>query len=146
MITSNRIDFRYLKASNSLETPQLLAEIRQTNGMMKNPVSPVIIGIRTPNNTNHRKILTISTSDRIKNAEPTDGKRNNTGTNTARAGITVSGVSRIKLITATDISKARLSYEMIKKSEIKVAGNRENISDANLNKAASYVAAEGGFR
>ncbi|KAJ0842669.1 hypothetical protein HanRHA438_Chr15g0683121 [Helianthus annuus] len=53
----------YLIASNRLKTTKLLAEIRQSDGMMKNSVSSVIIRVGPANDTNERKILTVGTSN-----------------------------------------------------------------------------------
>lgn len=76
--------------------------------MMKDSVSSIIVGVRATNDTNERQVLTISTGNGVQNRKTTDGKRDNTRTNTAGPSVAISGISSIKLVTAADVIKRRL--------------------------------------
>lgn len=110
--------------------------------MVKDPVSSIVVGVRTSNNTNQRQILTVRTGDRIENAESTHGERDDTSTDAARASVAIGGVPGIQFVAATDVVKPRLGDEVVEEGEVEVAGDRENISDANLDEPASEVATQ----
>lgn len=112
--------------------------------MMKNPISPKIIGIRPSHDTNHGEILTVSPGNSIDHAEPTHGERHNAGTNPALPGVAVGGVAGIELIATSNVVKPRLSNEVVEQGEVKVTGNGEKVAHPDLDQPAGYMPAEGG--
>lgn len=102
-------------ACDRLEAPELLAKIRQSNGVVKNSIGAIIISIGSSNNTNHREILTISPSNGVEHTKPTHSKRDHTSPNATRPGIPVSGVASIELIAAPNVGEPGLGNEVIEK-------------------------------
>ena len=134
----------YLIAGNRLEASDFLAEVRQPNSVVENSISTVVVGVGTSDDTNDRKVLTVSAGDGVENAEPADSEGDNTCTDAAGPGVAVGGVASVELVTAANVVETRLGNDAIEKSEVEVSGNGEDVVDANLNKTVSDVAAEGG--
>ena len=127
----------YLIASHSLETCKFLSEIRQANGVMKNPVSTVVVGVRTSDDTYQRQILAVSSRNSVYDAESSYGESDNTSANTAWSSVAICRVASVKLVAAANEIETRLGYEMVKQREIEVAGNWEDIVDADLDETMS---------
>jgi hypothetical protein len=122
----------HLKTRDRLKALKLLRKIWHSNSVMKDSVSTIVIGIRSSNYTDHRQIFTVSSGDGVKDTKSTDGESNHTRANALSTRVTVSSVTGVKFVTAADEVKLRLSDQVIKKSQIEVAGNGEDISDADL--------------
>lgn len=133
-----------LKASNRLETPVLLAEIRDSDRMMEDPISSKVIRIWSTHDTDNRKILAVSTCDCVKDAQTTDGESHRTGGSTAGPGVPVCGVPCVQLIAASDVFQAGFCDEVVEEGEVEITGNCEDIGDANLHETPGKVAAQGG--
>jgi hypothetical protein len=114
--------------------------------MMKNSVSTVVIRIRSTDYTNQRQILTVRSSNGVENTKSADGERDSARTNAARPSVSVSGVSGVELVAAADEVEARLSEEVVKQSEVEVAGNGEDVRHSDLDETPSQVTAECGLR
>jgi hypothetical protein len=121
-----------LKTRDRLKALKLLRKIWYTNSMMKDSVSTIVIGIRSSNYTDHRQIFTVSSGDGVKDTESTNGESNHTRANAFSTCVTVGSITGVKFVTAADEVKLRLSDQVIKKSQIEVAGNGEDITDADL--------------
>lgn len=104
----------YLMASNSLKATELLGKIRQANGVVENSIGSIIIGIRTADDTNDRKVLTISTSYGVDDAEATNSERDNTSTDTSGPSIAIYTITSVHLIAAAYDVELRFGNEMIK--------------------------------
>lgn len=135
-----------MKASDGLKAAEFLAEIRQSDRVVQNPICAIIVGIGTPDDTDDGEILAVSTGDGVENAESADRERDDAGSNAARPGISVGRITRIDLITAADVVEARLGNEVIEKGEVEVSGDGEDVGDSDLDEAVGDVAAEGGIR
>lgn len=139
------MDHQYLEASHSLEASKLLAEIGQPDRVMEDPVSAKVITVRTTDNTNEGQILTVSTSNSIKNTEAADGEGNDTRADATGPSVAIGGVAGVELVAAADDVEPGLGDQMVEQGEVEVAGNREDVGDANLNEPASQVATQGGL-
>ena len=109
---------------------------------MEDPVRPVIIGIRTAHYTNHRQVLTVSSSNGVQNAKPTNREGDHTRSDPFGTSVAIGCVASVELVAAADQVELRLGYQMVQKGQVEVARNREDIPDANLNKPPSQVAAQ----
>ena len=83
------------------------------NGVMKNPVSSIVVGIRAPNNAYDRQILTVSPCNGIYHREAPNGESNNTGSHSSGAGIAISNIADIELVTASHQIEVGLCNEMV---------------------------------
>lgn len=83
---------------------------------MEDPVSTVVVGIRSPNYANHGKILTVSSGDGVEDAETTDGEGDDAGANTLSTSVAVGGVAGVKLVAAADDVELRLADEVVEES------------------------------
>ncbi len=99
---------------------------------MEDPVSTIIIGVRTSNDTYHREILTVGTSDGVEDDQTTHSKRHDASSDATGPSITVGSVSGVKLVATADEFKTRLSNEVVGEGKVKVTGNGENVADADL--------------
>lgn len=135
----------YLITSHCLEATELLTEIGQTDGVVEDSVGAVVVGVGTADDTDEREVLTVSTGDSIEHAETADGECDDASTYATRPGVAVGGVSSVELIAAANEVKSRLSDQMVEKGKIEIAGDGEDITDANLNQTASQVTAESGL-
>lgn len=106
-------NYHYLITGDSLKASEFLAKIRQANGMMKDPVGSVIIGVWATNDANQRQIFTVSTGDSVKHAKPTNGEGHDTGADPTRASVPIGSVSGIQLVTATDQVEPGLGYQVV---------------------------------
>lgn len=134
-----------LIASYGLKAPQLLAKIRQTDRMVEDPVSSVVVGIGTSDDANQRQILAVRTGDRIEDAEPTDGESDDARTDAPGSSVAIGGVPSIEFVAAADVVERRLGDEVVKEGEVEVARNGEDIGDADLHEPASEVATQSGL-
>ena len=93
-----------------MKTAQLLAEVGQPNSMVDYSIRPVIVRIRTPNNTNHRNIFRVSPGDGVDDAESADGERHDAraDANAAGSGETVCGIAGVELVAAADVAEPGL--------------------------------------
>lgn len=130
-----------MKAGDGLEATEFLTKIGQTNGVVKNSVGAIIICVRPSNNTNDRKVLTVSSSNGIENTKPTHCESDNTSPNPTSPGIAIGSIPSIELIAAANVREPWLSNEMVKKGKVKITGHREHILNTNLHEAAGQVAA-----
>lgn len=133
-----------LEASNSLKTPKLLAEIRQPDGMVKYPVRPVVVGVGPADDADHRQVLAVGPGDGVEHAEPADGERHDAGPDAPGAGVAVGGVPGVELVAAADEVEPRLGDEVVEEREVEVAGDGEDVGDADLDEPVGDVAAHGG--
>ena len=134
----------YLIAGDRLEASDFLAEIRQADRVVENPISTVVVGVGTSDDTDDGEVLTVSAGDGVENAEAADGEGDDTGADAAGPSVAVGGVACVELVTAADVVKTRLGDDAIEEGEVEVARNGEDVADADLNKTVSDVAAEGG--
>lgn len=132
----------YLIARYSLKAPQLLAEIRKSNGVVKNSISSKIVRIWTPDYANEWKLVTVGTGDRVEYAEAADSEGDNASSNPSGSGIAVSRISSVELVTAAYEVDPRHGYELVQQYQVEVTGDREYVGDANLDEATSQVATE----
>lgn len=116
---------------------------------MEDPVGPVIVGIGTADYTNDRQILTESAGDSIDDAQSTNRERHDAGANSARPGIAIGGVPGVELVATADQVELRLSDQVVQESQVKVAGDGEDVLGADLDKPPSQMttqrAGEGGW-
>lgn len=110
--------------------------------MMQDPVSAIIVGIWATHNANHRQILTVSTSNSVQHAKPTNGESDHTGTHALGPSIAVGGVAGVELVAAADQVQLGLGDQVIQKGQIEIPRNREHIPDSNLDEPPSEVTAE----
>lgn len=135
----------YLIASDCLKAPELLAEVRQPNSVVKNSVCPVVIGVGTTDYANERQVLAVRAGDRVEDAEAADGEGHDARADAAGAGVAVSGVPGVELVAAADVVEARLGDEVVEECQVEVAGDGEHVRHADLDEPACQVAAQGGL-
>ncbi|KAJ1416241.1 hypothetical protein SESBI_17416 [Sesbania bispinosa] len=99
---------------------------------MEDPIGTEVVGVGSTNDANHRQVLTVRSGDGVDHAQSTDGERHDASSNAAAPRVTVGGVPGVELVAATNDLKLRLGDEVVQQREVEVAGNRENIGDANL--------------
>lgn len=125
-----------------MKASKLLGEIRKPNCMVQDPVSAIIVGIGATHNANHRQILTVSTSNGVQHAKPTDSESDHTCTHALGSSIAISGVAGVELVAAADQVEFRLGDQVIQKGQIEIPRNREHIFDSDLDEPPSEVTAE----
>jgi hypothetical protein len=135
-----------LIASDSLKAPEFLAKVRHSNGMVENPVGPIVIGVGPTNNANERQVLTVRAGDGVEYTQSTDGERNNTRADATRARVSVSSVSSVELVAASDVGESRLGDEVVEEREVEIAGNGEHVGDTDLDQSTCQVATQCGLR
>lgn len=124
----------------------LLGEVWEADGVVENPVGAVVVGVGTANDADEREVLAVRAGDGVEDAEAPDGEGNDAGADAAGTGIAIGGVASVELVAAPDDAEARLREEMVEEGEIEIAGHGEDVMDADLDEAASHVAAKGGLR
>lgn len=134
----------YLIAGNRLEASEFLAKVRQPNCMVENSVSAVVVGVGASDDTNDGQVLAVSPGNGVENAEPPDGEGDDTCTDSTSPGVAIGGIPGVELVAAADVVQTRLFDEAVEKGEVEVAGNSEDVLDADLNQTVGDVAAEGG--
>lgn len=135
----------YLKAGDGPKALKLLGEIGEADGVMQDSVGAIIIGIRATDNADDGKILAVGSCDGVEDAEPAHGEGDDAGSDAVRAGVAIGGVPCVELVAASYIGEAGLGDQMVKKREIEVPRDGEDVADADLDEAAGEVAAEGGL-
>lgn len=136
-----------LKTGHSLETSIFLAEIRDSNGVMQDPVGAEVVRIRAPDNANHREILTVCSSNGVDDTEPSDSERDDHCTNAFPPSVALSSVSGVDLVAASDVVDAGLVDKMVQQDEVEISGHSEDVANPNFNKPACKMTAQacGGF-
>ncbi|XP_057982313.1 uncharacterized protein LOC131167526 [Malania oleifera] len=99
------------------------------------PWTPTILA-RQP-----EQVLAVGSGDRVENAETADSENDDVDSDSAAAGVAVSGVPSIELIAAADEVEAGLGDEVVEEGEVEVAGDEEDVVDTDFDE----VAAEGGL-
>lgn len=139
----------YLSTGDSLKALELLTKIGQPDCVVEDPVCPVIVGIGTADYTNHRQILTVRAGNSIDHAQSTNRERNRTGANSSRPSIAIGGVPGVELVATADQVELWLSDQVVQESQVEVAGDGEDVLDADLHKPPSQMttqrAREGGW-
>jgi len=135
----------YIIAIDRSKAPELMAEVRQTNGVVKNSVCPVVIGVGTTDYANERQVLAVRPGDRVEDAETANGEGHDARADAAGAGVAVSGVPGVELVAAANVVEARLGDEMVEECQVEVAGDGKHVRHADLDKPARQVAAQGGL-
>lgn len=96
-----------------MEAAELLAEVREADGVMEDAIGAIVIGVGAPNDTDDGEVLAVGTSNGIEDAEATDGEGNNTSTHAMGSGIAICSISCIELIAAADESQAWFRKQMV---------------------------------
>jgi hypothetical protein len=130
--TPKPLKANYLIASDCLKAPELLAKVRQTNGVVKNSVGPIVIGVGTTYYANERQVLAVRAGDRVDNAEAANGEGHDTRADAAGAGVTISGVPGVELVAAAYVLETRLGDEVVEECQVEVARNGEHVRHADL--------------
>lgn len=112
---------------------------------MEDPASSVVIGVRTPHDTYHRKVLAVGTGDGVEHTQASDGEGDNACSDTAGPSVAISGVAGVELVAASNEVEPGLGEEVVEQGEVEVAGNGEDVIDAELDQTASQVTAESGL-
>lgn len=112
---------------------------------MEDPIGAEVVTVGTTNDANERQILTISTGNGVDGAKATDAESDDASSDAARSSIAIGGVAGVELVATADDVEPRLGNEIVEEREVEVAGNGEDVGDANLHEAASQVAAERGL-
>lgn len=81
--------------------------------MVEDPVGAIVVGIGSTNYANHRKILAVSSSDGVEDAESTDGEGDDARANALSTRVAVGSVSGVKFVTAADEVELRLGDEVV---------------------------------
>jgi hypothetical protein len=89
-----------------LEAAELLAKVREANGVMEDAVGAIVIGVGAPYDTDDGEILTVGASNGIEDAKATDSEGNNASTHAMGSGIAICSISCIELIAAANEPKA----------------------------------------
>lgn len=92
IVTDQVLDSNKLMASDSPKTSQLLGEIGQPHGMMKDPVGAVVVGVGPPDGGDERQVVAVRASYRIHDAEPADGEHHHACAHTTQPCIAVGGL------------------------------------------------------
>lgn len=111
---------------------------------MEDSVGSVVIGVRTTNNAYYWKVLAVGTGYGVEDAQAADGEGDNARPDSAGPGVAVSRVAGVEFVAAAYEIEARFSQEVVEECEVKVAGNGEDVIDADLDETASEMASEGG--
>lgn len=111
---------------------------------MEDPVGSVVIGVRTTNDAYYWKVLAVGTGYGVEHAQAADGEGDGAGPDSTGPGVAVSSVAGVELVAAADEVEARLGQEVVEECEVKVAGNGEDVIDADLDETASEVASKSG--
>lgn len=128
-----------------MEAPEFLAEIRQPNGVMQDPVRAEVVSVGSTHDANHRKVLTVRAGNCVDHTQPAHSERHHARADAAAPCVTISGVPGIEFVATSDVGEFGLRDEVVEEGEVKVTGDGENVCDANLHEAAREVAAEGGL-
>ncbi|RRT69763.1 hypothetical protein B296_00029159 [Ensete ventricosum] len=131
---------------DGLEAPELLAEVREADGVVEDAVRAVVVGVRPSDDADNGEVLAVRAGDGVEHTEPADGKGHDAGADPAGAGVAVSGVPGVEFVTASHEAKSRLGDEVIEEGEVEVAGHGEDVEGTNLDEAAGDVAPECGVR
>lgn len=105
--------FNYLCAGDWLETSELLGKIRQPDGVVQDPVRPVVIGIRPSHDTDHRQVLTVSPCDGVEHAETPNRERHHARAHTPSSRVPISRIAGVQLVAAADQVQLRLGYQVV---------------------------------
>ncbi|RZR95305.1 hypothetical protein BHM03_00024137 [Ensete ventricosum] len=131
---------------DGLEAPELLAEVREADGVVEDAVRAVVVGVRPSDDADNGEVLAVRAGDGVEHTEPADGEGHDAGADPAGAGVAVSGVPGVEFVTASHEAKSRLGDEVIEEGEVEVAGHGEDVESTNLDEAAGDVAPECGVR
>lgn len=134
-----------LVAGNSLEAPEFLAEIRQSNGVMQDPVGAEVVRVGSTDDADHRKVLTVRAGDCVDHTQAAHCERHHASADAPAPCVAVGGVAGIEFVATSDVGEFGLRNEVVEEGEVKVTGDGENVCDPNLDEAAREVAAEGGL-
>lgn len=111
---------------------------------MQNPIGAIIVCVRPSDDADHGEVLTVRAGDGVEDAEAADGEGDNARADTASTCVAIGGIAGVELVAAADVGEARLGDEVVKEGEVEVAGDGEDVLDADLDEATGQVAAEGG--
>ncbi|GFY82426.1 thiamine pyrophosphate dependent pyruvate decarboxylase family protein [Actinidia rufa] len=97
-----------------------------SDGVVKDSVSAVIVGIRAANDADDGEVLAVGACDGVEDAEAADGEGDDdAGADTAGAGETVGGVAGVELVATADEVEPRLGDEVVKERQVEVAGTEK---------------------
>lgn len=113
--------------------------------MVKNSVCPKIVGIWPSNNTDNGKVLTVSPSNGVENAEAAHSERDNACTDPTCPGVAIGSIPSVEFIAASDVVETGLGNEVVEESKVEVTGHREHVADTDLDEPVGEVAAERGI-
>lgn len=129
-----------------MEAPELLAEIRQPNGVMQDPVRAEVIRVGATHDANQWKVLTVRAGNRVDHTKPPHSERHHARADAPAPRVAVGGVPGIEFVAASDVGELRLRDEVVEEGEVKVTGHGKHVCDPHLHEAACEVAAERGLR
>lgn len=112
--------------------------------MVEDPIRPVVVGVGPADDADNRKVLAVRAGDGVDDAQTADGEGHDARADAPGPSVPVGGVPGVELVAAADVSEPGLGYEVVEESEVEVAGNGEDVADADLHEAPRDVAAEGG--
>jgi len=128
-----------------LEAPEFLAEIRQPNGVMQDPVRAEVVRVRPTHDANQWKVLTVRAGNSVDHTQAPHCERHHAGADAAAPRVAVGGVPSIEFVAASDVGELWLGDKVVEEGEVKVTGHGKNVCDAHLHEAAREVAAERGL-
>lgn len=109
---------------------------------MEDPIGPVIIGVGPTDYTNDRQVLAAGTGNSVQDAEPAHSESDDTRAHAPGASVAVGGVPGVELVAAADEVEPGLGEQVVQEGQVEVAGDGEDVVDADLDKPPSQVAAE----
>ncbi|KAK4748682.1 hypothetical protein SAY87_015268 [Trapa incisa] len=104
----------------------------KTDGVVEDPVRPIIVGVGPAHDANHGEILTVSTGNVVEHAQAADSEGDRAGAHTLGPGISVGGVPCVQIVAAAYQVQPRLGQEVVVEREIEVPGNGEDVMEADL--------------
>ncbi|CAN6444760.1 unnamed protein product [Victoria cruziana] len=113
---------------------------------MENLVGVVVIGMHLTDDADDRQVLTVSSGDGVKYVEPTNGERGSTCADTLRPSITIHGVPSIELNLTADEVEPWFDDYVVKKGDVEITRNKEDIGDVNLNEMSAEVVSKGSIK
>lgn len=119
-----------------------MGEIGQPGRVMEDPVGAVVVGIRSTDDADHGEVLAASTGDGVQDAEATHRERDDARAHAFGTSVAVGSVASVELVTAADDVELRLGDEVVEKGQIEVAGDGEDVPNADLHQPMSKVAAK----
>lgn len=119
-----------------------MTEIRQSDGVVENPIRAVIVRIGATHDADDRQILAVSAGDGVDDAESADGEGSDAGAYAPGAGVSVRRITGVELVAAADEVELGLGNQVVEKREIEITGHGEDVAHPHLDEPPGEMPAQ----